>query len=216
LPIAAHNVRDREGDASREGGGPAASSSWRGFERLIDDGSFDFIVLFESSGMYKGSDIVNVASLLSGGRFDAVWGSRRLSVRDIRQSYKVRYRHRLLLGSVSYVGSHLLSLAYLVLYGRYISDTLSGVRAIRRPYLRLVRHDLAHRALNQRLLSALLRDRAEIFETPVQFFSLGPDKVRRTGILDGLASLATVLLWRWKPLPELDGGASAAKRTDTT
>ena len=35
------------------------------------------------------------------------------------------------LGAVSYAGSHVLSLAYLVLYGRYVSDTLSAVRAVR-------------------------------------------------------------------------------------
>ena len=202
LPFAARNVRG--GDASG------------GFAALIDRESFDFFVLFESSGMYKGSDIVNVASLLSGGRFDAVWGSRRLSLTDIRQSYKVRYRQRLVLGAVSYLGSHVLSLAYLMLYGRYVTDTLSGVRAIRRRFLLPVKGDLAHRALNQRLLSLLLRDRAEIFETPVQFFSLGPDRVRRTGVADGLSSLLTILLWRWKSLPEVDAVPAAADPVDVS
>ena len=32
---------------------------------------------------------------------------------------------------ISYVGSHVLSLAYLLLFGRYMSDTLSGARAVR-------------------------------------------------------------------------------------
>ena len=38
------------------------------------------------------------------GRLDAVWGSRRLSVRDIEESYRLKYRQRALLGAVSRVG----------------------------------------------------------------------------------------------------------------
>ena len=40
------------------------------------------------------------------GRLDAVWGSRRLSVRDIQESYRLKYRHRTMLGAISYAGSH--------------------------------------------------------------------------------------------------------------
>ncbi len=70
-------------------------------------------------------------SQLTTGRLDAVWGSRRLSVRDIEESYRFRYSASALAGTISYLGSHVLSLACLALYGRYISDTLSGVRAVR-------------------------------------------------------------------------------------
>ncbi|MGH9935315.1 MAG: hypothetical protein ACREAM_03660, partial [Blastocatellia bacterium] len=166
--------------------------------------NFDYVVLFDTSGMYQGEDIVNLASLLTRRRppyrLDAVWGSRRLSVNDIRESYKLRYRHNVALGAISYIGSHLLSFVYLPLYGRYISDTLSGAKAIRASYLRDASQlssqlDLRRPDFNQRLLSLLLRDRAEIFETPVRFFSLSPEKVRRTTVLDGVRSLLTIL-WR--------------------
>jgi 2-phospho-L-lactate transferase/gluconeogenesis factor (CofD/UPF0052 family) len=163
------------------------------FMKTLSGERFDYVVLFESSGMYRGEDIVNLASLLTHRRMDAVWGSRRLSLKDIHESYKLRYRHNVVLGAISYVGSHLLSLAYLLLYGRYISDTLSGARAIRASYLREAAFNLQHACLNQQLLSRLLSDRAEIFETPVQFFSLSPEKVRRTRIRDGLQSLLGIL-----------------------
>lgn len=163
------------------------------FLRTLGSGRFDYVVLFESSGMYRGEDIVNLASLLTHRRQDAVWGSRRLSVKDIHESYKLRYQHHPMLGAISYVGSHLLSLACLVLYGRYVSDTLSGVRAIRTSYLSDRKFDLKDPCLNHELLSRLLGDRAEIFETPVQFFALSPQKVRRTTVRDGLRSLLAVL-----------------------
>ncbi|MGH9900851.1 MAG: 2-phospho-L-lactate transferase CofD family protein, partial [Pyrinomonadaceae bacterium] len=200
LPFEVYNVpRAADGAAAEE----------ISFQKALREHEFDYVVLFESSGMYKGEDIVNVVELLNHGRLDAVWGSRRLSVKDIHQSYALRYRHKVLLGALSYLGSHLLSLAYLALYGRYISDTLSGVRAIRASYMGREAVDLSDKCVNQHVLSMLLSERAEIFETPVQFFSISPDKVRRTTALDGLRSLMTALRWRLKA-PKYAGAAHAA------
>jgi 2-phospho-L-lactate transferase/gluconeogenesis factor (CofD/UPF0052 family) len=156
-------------------------------------GGFDYLVLFESSGMYNGEDIANLASHLSLGRLDAVWGSRRLSVNDIHASYRLKYRHRTLLGAVSYIGSHALSLLYLALYGRYVSDTLSAARVVRTADALSLPCALNDKLVNQHLLSVLLRRKAEMFEVPVQFFSMAPDQVKRTTPLDGLTAAATVL-----------------------
>ena len=169
------------------------------FIETVRNGVFDYIILFESSGMYKGEDIVNVVSLLTNEKFDAVWGSRRLSVKDIRHSYKLRYRRNVILGTISFLGSHFLSLIYLSLYGRYISDTLSGVRAVRTAYLQANSISLKSKNLNPTVLSILLRNQCEILETPVQFFSISPEKVRRSTINDGIQSLLTILWWRIKP-----------------
>lgn len=173
------------------------------FRKILNDDQFDYFILFESSGMYNGEDLVSIASHITNGRLDAVWGSRRLSVKDIHYSYKLRYRKNFLLGAISYIGSQGLSLIYLLLYGRYITDTLSEVRAIRANYLRDAAIDISSKSLNQQLLSILLRTKANIFESPVQFFSLSPDKVKRTTILDGIKSLLTIIFWRFKPLPDI-------------
>jgi 2-phospho-L-lactate transferase/gluconeogenesis factor (CofD/UPF0052 family) len=165
------------------------------FREAVRAGDFDYVLLFESSGMYRGEDVVGLASHLTVGRLDAVWGSRRLSVRDIHESYRMRYRSNVLLGAVSYAGSHALSLAYLLLYGRYISDTLSGVRAIRAADALEAAVPLTHKRANQYLLSALLRRRAEILELPVGFYPISPERVKRTSPLEGLQSLATIV-WR--------------------
>ena len=165
------------------------------FASAARGGGFDYVALFESSGMYRGEDLVGLASQLAMGRFDAVWGSRRLSVRDIQESYRLRYRKNLLLGGVSYVGSHALSLAYLFLYGRYISDTLSAVRAVRAADAFDPAIDLTHKRANHLLLSELLRRKAEILEIPVQFFPISPERVKRTSPIEGLHALGTIV-WR--------------------
>jgi len=200
LPFNTHRV---------SGGGVSTHSS---FLKILAEQPFEYVVLFDSSGRYKGEDIVNLVSLLNNGRLDAVWGSRRLSVEDIHQSYRRRYRHNVLMGAISYIGSHLLSLAYLVLYGRYISDTLSGVRAIRACYLRSEDLNLAHKNVNQHILSTLLRNRAEIFESPVQFFPAPRENVERTRLLDGFRALLAIPWWRFKPTKRVNASKTSPDR----
>ena len=167
-----------------------SEADWdRDLRAALVDGNFDYVVLFDSSGMYNGEDIAGLASYLTLGRLDAVWGSRRLSVRDIEESYRIRYRHKAVLGAISAAGSHILSLQFLVLYGRYVADTLSGARAIRASDALAAPCPLTHKLANQYLLSALLRRRAEVLEIPVQFTAISPDQVRRTSILDGFRSM---------------------------
>ena len=182
-------IRRLEGDAAARDEALRAALASEGF---------DYVLLFESSGMYNGEDVAALASHLSLGRLDAVWGSRRLSVRDIHASYRLRYRHRAVLGTISYVGSHLLSLLYLGLYGRYVSDTLSAARAVRVSDALRVPSLLTDKLANQHLLSVLLRREAEMFEVPVQFFAISPQQVRRTSPFDGLRAIAAVLRGRFR------------------
>src|SRR5688500_1997029 len=180
LPIALRNL-------SRAGEPPGQA-----FRRALVEREFDYAVLFESSGMYRGEDLVGIVSHLTTGRLDAVWGSRRLSLKDIEASYRLRYHHNAMLGSISLLGSHLLSAAYLVLFGRYISDTLSGVRGVRASFLTSLPVAPDDKLANQYLLSALLADRADVLESPVQFLPLSPERVRRTTPLEGIRSLALI------------------------
>jgi 2-phospho-L-lactate transferase/gluconeogenesis factor (CofD/UPF0052 family) len=168
-----------------------------GLARALADEAFDYALIFESSGMYNGEDLVGVAAPLASGRLDAVWGSRRLSLRDIEASLRIRYRHHAGLRFASTLGSHLLSLVYLLLYGRYISDTLSGVRAVRTKFMMSPPKQLSDPLLNQRLLSGLLGSRAEILETPVRFYAMSPTQVRRTTVMDGVRALLKIVWWRF-------------------
>jgi len=167
------------------------------FARVLREGAFDYAILFESSGMYRGEDLVAVSSHLARGRLDAVWGSRRLSMRDIQESYRLRYRRSPLAGLISYVGSHVLSLMYLLLFGRYVADTLSGVRAVRTADAISPGVDLTDKNANHQLLTALLRRKAELLEIPVQFLPLSPERVKRTSTADGLQALLTIVKRRF-------------------
>jgi hypothetical protein len=183
---------------------------------VLGGGEFEYVILFESSGMYRGEDIVGLASPLAFVRLDAVWGSRRLSLKDVAESLRLVYRRNWLLRALSHFGSHALSLLYLALFGRYISDTLSGARAVRARYLRALDVGPTHKLANHQLLTALLADRAEVLETPVRFLPLSPERVKRTSIADGLRAMVEIARRRLRPRPltlrDARGEPSAADR----
>ncbi len=162
-------------------------------QQFLSESDYDYVVLFESSGMYHGGDIMKLISVLESSDLDAVWGSRRLSVNDIHDSYRLRFQHRRIIGAISYLGSHLLSLVYLLLFGRYISDSLSGVRLVRKSLLVDIPFNKEPTVYNQQLLSGILKKRGEVLEMPVRFFSQSPKKVKRTTIMDGLKALGIIL-----------------------
>jgi len=163
---------------------------------IYDAKSFDYVVLFESSGMYKGEDVILLVAQLMSGQLDAVWGSRRLSLTDIHHAYRMLHHSTPIRGAVSYLGSHLLSLACLFLYGRYVSDTLSGVRAIRTSILHKYNLDPKHPNVNFQMLAVLLRSGAEVIETPVRYFPISPQKVKRTSVGEGFTALSTLIRGR--------------------
>ena len=134
-------------------------------------------------------------------------------------AYRTRYRESIRLpfpesrigGAISALGSHLLSFACLLLYGRYISDTLSAVRAVRAGDVLGIEAPLVHKRANQYLLARLLRRKAEILEVPVQFFPISPERVKRTSVFEGLQSLGTLVAGRLRT-PEMP--RAAEDRTD--
>ena len=168
----------------------------------LASGGFEFVVLFDSSGAYHGEDVATLAALMTPGRLDAVWGSRRLSLRDIAGSYRVRYGAKPLAGIVSAIGSHVLSLICLLLYGRYITDTLSGVRAVRTSEL-LPALASSWRNLNARLLGSLLRRRADILEVPVRFVSQGAERDPSGRLAEGARMLVALITGRVTSIREM-------------
>ena len=174
-------------------------------------GGFEYVILFESSGMYRGEDVVALASQLAFVRLDAVWGSRRLSMKDVDAALRLRYSHNWLLKMTSHFGSHLLSVLYLVLFGQYITDTLSGARAVRARYVRELSVDPAHKLANHQLLAALLRDRAEVLEIPVRFFPISPERVKRTSVVEGLRAIFEIVASRLRSRRSRVGTSESAE-----
>ena len=160
--------------------------------------NFDYLCLMECSGMYHGSDAMHLMSSLQGKQISSIWGSRRLSVSDVQASYQFRYQKHWLLGFMSRIGSHALSLMYLILYGHFISDTLSGLRLVKTDVFKQLNLSAENESFNQLILCKLLREKGMVFEMPVGFLPISPDKVKRTSVLQGLKNIGVILTQRFK------------------
>ncbi|HEV3484155.1 MAG TPA: hypothetical protein VG106_02025, partial [Vicinamibacterales bacterium] len=75
---------------------------------------------------------------------------------------------------------------------------LSAAWAVRADDVLRLPVPLEDKLANQHLLSILLGRRAEMFEVPVQFFSISPAQVRRTSVLDGLRAMTTAVVGRFR------------------
>jgi hypothetical protein len=139
-------------------------------------------------------------------------GSRRLSVNDIGR-LPARVPEQDAQGIVSYIGSHVLSLAYFTLYGRFISDTLSGARVVRSSFLRSRPFDYRQQEFQPGCCFQPSRQRAEVFKrrcTTPHFAGEGSPRQWS----DRLRSLAAILRLRWSALPAAPA-AHAAPRAET-
>jgi hypothetical protein len=177
---------------------PSDAAAEAAVRAAAGSGGATYVGLFESSGMYRGDDLVGLMRYIERGRVAAAWGSRRLSQRDIEESFR-RYDDRgAVLRALSRIGSHVLSAAYLLLYGRYVADTLSGVRIVRASDLASVPVAVSDPAANQYLLAALMRRRADVLEAPVQFLPLSSRRVHRTSVGEGLRTLGAIVAGRFR------------------
>ena len=96
------------------------------------------------------------------------------------------------------MGSHMLSLSTLLLFGSFVPDTFTGVRAVRASILARLHCPLEDTSLNHHLLASILADRGEILETPVYFLPTSPSHAKRTGLGDGLRALWTLFSGRMR------------------
>ena len=170
----------------------------RALRDALPSGRFDYVMLFESSGMYSGEDVA-VAGLPSDARparrrlgQPAAVGARHPGVVPAAlPPNALARRHQLRRQPSAEPG------CTCVLYGRYISDTLSAVRAVRAAdALRHPASPLTHKRANQHLLARLLRRKAEMLEIPVQFFPISPEQVKRTSASTDCSALGAISVAR--------------------
>ena len=108
--------------------------------------------------MYRGEDLVALASHLTVGRLDAVWGSRRLSVRDIHESYRLRYQQQRRCSARSAMPAATCSASPICCSTAATSPTRCRRSARCAPPTRSTPASISpHKHANQHLLSRLLR-----------------------------------------------------------
>jgi len=167
----------------------------------IESASGNIAVFFPSDGEYSPTDVISLVNGLVSGGFQAVYGSRLIKCVNLTQRIRDIYRGDWFGYWVSKWGGIALSIAGLVLFNRFISDSLTGLKAFDIHLLRALSLSGRRLELETEILAKLGKQGVFILEVPVDFRPRLKREGKKTTLLDGLFALFTMckLAMLWKP-----------------
>jgi glycosyltransferase involved in cell wall biosynthesis len=154
------------------------------------------ILFYPSDGEYSVDDIPQILSQLLSGRFEAVFGTRNIMVADLKSHLNALYAESVGLSLLSRYGGMLISILALLLYGRYVTDTLSSLKAFDAGVLRGLALKCSGVDLDTEIVAKLSRQRRFILEVPVQFKARRRAEGKKMGVTDGLRALLALIRFR--------------------
>lgn len=153
------------------------------------------ILFYPSDGEYSTEDIQGILSQLLSGRFEAVFGTRNLAV-NLKSHLKSVYSESAGLSLLSRYGGMFISILTLLLYDRYITDPLTGLKAFEAGVLRNLRLKSTGVDLETEIVAKLSRQRRFILEVPVHFKARTRAQGKKMSVTDGFRALLALLRFR--------------------
>jgi 2-phospho-L-lactate transferase/gluconeogenesis factor (CofD/UPF0052 family) len=153
------------------------------------------VLFYPSDGEYTPTDIPGVLSQLLSGRFEAVFGTRNLAI-DLKSHLKAVYQESAGLSLASRYGGMLISILTLLLYDRYVTDTLTSVKAFDAGALRNLKLKSSGVDLDMEIVAKLARQRRFILEVPIQFKARTRAQGKKMTVADGFRALFALLRFR--------------------
>ncbi len=165
--LISHRINLGKGSAIRTGSEAAFS---RGFEAVI---------FMDADGQHNALDLSKFIKKLDTGKYDMVLGSRNL-------------HHGVPL--VRFLGNKTASVLISLLFGIYVSDILSGFRAVTRNGYEKLRLESTGYGVETEMIVKMARYKLKSTEVPVE--TIYYDKNKGVTILDALGILFDVCRWR--------------------
>lgn len=162
-----HKINLGKGSAMRTG---AQAAFKEGFEAVI---------FMDADGQHDTADLEKFVKTLDTGKYDVVLGSRNL-------------HHGVPL--VRFLGNKAASVLISVLFGVYVSDILSGFRAITKTGFEKLKLESTGYGIETEMIIKMAKFNLKSTEIPIQ--TIYHDKNKGVTILDALGILADVFLWK--------------------
>lgn len=140
---------------------------------------FDAIIMMDSDGQHSVSDLEKFIEKLNSKKYDIVLGSRNLS-------------HGVPL--IRFLGNKFASVLISLLFGIYVSDILSGFRAITKKSFNKLKLESTGYGIETEIIVKIAKLKLRVCEVPVQTIYF--DKNKGVTILDSIGILLDVLRWR--------------------
>lgn len=151
-----------------------------GCEYAFSHGS-DAVILMDSDGQHAVSDLALFVEKLELKKYDLVLGSRNLNMG---------------VPLVRYIGNKIASLIVSTMYGIYVSDLISGFRAITKNGYKKVKWESTGYGVETEMIIRMKKENLNYCEIPVA--TIYYDGYKGVSILDSFGVLANLILWKFK------------------
>ncbi len=180
--------------AFRLDGGRGRGDAFRfGIEKAMGN----VIAFFPSDDEYVAEELIQVVQGITANGFNAVYGSRAIKCVNLSTRIYEMYRGNLAMYVVSKYGGMLLSGLGLLLYNRFVSDPLTGVKAFDARVLRELRLSSPGFEFETELFAKLGLRRQFILEIPISCTPRTRQQGKKTTIIDGIRALIRLISTRF-------------------
>ena len=155
----------------------------------------DVIAFINSMQLYNLSDLaVGIRLLINNERSHFLLGSRNLRIFDLKKQIRSAYPTQPFRGFISYWGSLIISVSFLIRFRRFITDPLSGIKIFKKLDINEAVLEKIAKDIDINLIKYFIKA-----ELPIQQFDIGfnPNQLNnenRHSIIGGLKSLMNI--WR--------------------
>jgi len=151
-----------------------------GCEHAFSHGA-DAVIMMDSDGQHSVSDLSLFVEKLESKKYDLVLGSRNLSLG---------------VPLVRYVGNKIASLIVSIMYHIYVSDLISGFRAMTKNGYKKVKWESTGYGVETEMIIRMKKENLNYCEIPVA--TIYYDGYKGVSILDSFGVLANLILWKFK------------------
>lgn len=162
----------------------------------FDKANGNVIAFFPCDNEYNVGDLKKVVETLVKSEFKVVFGSRAIKCVDLSRQVKEIYPNNALGYLISKYGGMLFSILCLLLYNRYVSDVLTGIKAFDSRLLKSLNLTCNGVDLDLEIIAKLGRRRTFIFEIPVDYKARRKHEGKKTTTLDGFKGIWALFRFR--------------------
>lgn len=141
----------------------------------------DAVIMMDSDGQHSVSDLPLFVEKLESKKYDLVLGSRNLNMG---------------VPLVRYMGNKIASLIVNIMYGVYVSDLISGFRAITKKSYSKIKWESTGYGVETEMIIRMKKENLNYCEIPVA--TIYYDGYKGVSILDSFGVLANLILWKFK------------------
>ena len=163
-----------------------------------DQARGNIVVFFPSDNEYEPNNIIDLARALQTNEFEAVFGSRSFKCLNLNDRIRSIYKGQILPYLISKYGGYSLSILTLLLFNRFVTDPLTGIKAFDRRLLKKLELKSNGVELETEIIAKLCQAQKYILEIPVEYSPRLKSEGKKITIRDGINSFLNLLKLRFK------------------